>query len=30
MKPNGFGDLEEAEKILKEASEHYQKSIFQK
>jgi len=30
MKPNRFGDLEEAEKILKEVSEHYKKSIFQK
>ena len=27
MKSKGFGDLQEAEKILNTASEHYQKSL---
>ena len=30
MKSNGFGNLEEAEKILKEASEQFEKAASKK
>ena len=30
MKSDGFGDLEEAERILNEASEQFEKAVSQK